>query len=389
LNTANFDETCYKMTVMNLRHLAHAERNSYLNTLKDLVLLESPTSDKAANDKVADYLHDVLESDRWQVERIEQKRVGDQLVARVSSEGNVKTLILCHFDTVWDIGSLEKMPLREEDDKLYGPGVLDMKAGITSAMHAMRIIKQNTLSLKGPVTLLLSSDEEKGSDDSKELITHLAKSHDRVLVLEPSRDDGALKVGRKGIGGFEVKFTGISAHAGNNPKDGASALREMASFLLFAESQTDYDQGTTVNMTVAKGGTVPNVICEEAHASLDMRALKTSEAERVEKALRAYTAQDVRVRIEISGGMERPPLEFDQKNQVLFAEAKTCMEKLGFMLGGAIVGGGSDGNFTSALGIPTLDGLGSAGEGPHARHEHIRISETLDRLALLTALLTF
>ena len=373
---------------MNLRQLAHAERNSYLNTLKDLVLLESPTSNKAANDKVADYLHDVLESDKWQVERIKQKQVGDQLIARLSAEGNIKTLILCHFDTVWDIGTLEKMPLREEDDKLYGPGVLDMKAGITSAIHAIRLIKQNSLSLKGPVTLLLTSDEEKGSDDSKELISYLAKAHDHVLVLEPSRDDGALKVGRKGIGGFEVKFTGISAHAGNNPKDGASALREMAYFLLFAESQTDYDQSTTVNLTVAKGGSVPNVICEEAHASLDMRALKLSEAERVEKNLRAYTPKDVRVHIEISGGLDRPPLEFDEKNKKLFAEAKICMENLGFMLESAVVGGGSDGNFTSALGIPTLDGLGSAGEGPHARHEHIRISETLDRLALLTALLT-
>jgi glutamate carboxypeptidase len=374
---------------MNLRQLAQAEREDYLSTLKDLVLLESPTSDKAANDKVADYLHDVLERDRWQVERVEQKIVGDQLIARMSAEGERKTLIMCHFDTVWEIGTLEKMPLREENDKFYGPGVLDMKAGITTAIQAMRIIKQNNLSLNGSVTLLLTSDEEKGSDDSKALITHLAKTHHRVLVLEPSRDDGAIKVGRKGIGGFEVKFTGISAHAGNNPQDGASALRELAHFLLFAESQTDYDQGTTVNMTVAKAGSVTNVICEEAHASLDMRALKTSEAERVEKALKTYVPKDPRVRIDISGGLERPPLEFDQKNQLLFAEAKSCMETLGFMLDGAIVGGGSDGNFTSALGVPTLDGLGSAGEGPHARHEHIRITETLDRVALLTALLTY
>jgi glutamate carboxypeptidase len=377
-----------------LRTLAHHEREAYLNTLKDLVKLESPTHNKGANDKVADYLEDLLRNDAWAVERLSQQLVGDQLVARqdtsgpVSKNHTVSTLILCHFDTVWDIGTLAQMPLREENDKLYGPGSLDMKAGITTAIHALRIIKKNKLALKGPVTLLLSSDEETGSEHSEKLIESQAKQHDRVLVMEPSRDDGALKVGRKGIGGFEVSFKGISAHAGNNPKDGASAIREMADFLFFAESLTDYDQGTTVNLTVAKGGTVSNVIAEEAHASLDMRVLKLSEAQRVEKALRGYTPKDSRVSITMTGGVNRPPLEFDKKNQKLFAEAKEAMRSLGFDLEGATVGGGSDGNFTSALGIPTLDGLGSAGEGPHARFEHIRITETIDRLALVTALLT-
>jgi glutamate carboxypeptidase len=370
-----------------LRTFAHDERTSYLKILKDLVALGSPTHNKAANDKVADYLEDILKNDAWAVERLSQTDVGDQLVARRDVPGDTSTLILCHFDTVWEIGTIEAMTLREEDDKLYGPGVLDMKAGITTAIHALRIIKKNHLELKGPVTLLLTSDEETGSEHSQHLIESLAKRHDRVLVMEPSRDDGALKVGRKGIGGFEVSFKGISAHAGNNPKDGASAIRELANFLFFAESLTDYEQGTTVNLTVAKGGTVSNVIAEEAHASLDMRAMKLSEAERVEKALRGYQPKDARVTLTITGGVNRPPLEFDEKNQKLFAEAKEAMKTLGFDLEGATVGGGSDGNFTSALGIPTLDGLGSAGEGPHAKHEHIRITETLDRVALVTALL--
>lgn len=378
---------------MNLRDLAQNEREAYLETLKELVKLESPTHDKAANDKVADYLENLLKNDAWAVERLSQTIVGDQLVARqdapgsVSKTNTVSTLILCHFDTVWEKGTLEKMPLREENDKLYGPGVLDMKAGITTAIHALKIVKKNKLELKGPVTLLLTSDEETGSEHSQTLIESQAKRHDRVLVLEPSRDDGALKVGRKGIGGFEVTFKGKSAHAGNNPKDGASAIRELANFLFFAESLTDYDQGTTVNLTVAKGGTVSNVIAEEAHASLDMRALKLNEAERVETALRSYQSKDSRISISMTGGVNRPPLEFDEKNQKLFAEAQTAMTSLGLELEGATVGGGSDGNFTSALGIPTLDGLGSAGEGPHARLEHIRITETLDRLALVTKLL--
>jgi glutamate carboxypeptidase len=373
---------------MNLRELAQAGREAYLETLKELVKLESPTHNKSANDKVADYLETLLKNDAWAVERLSQQLVGDQLVARQVVPGNTSTLILCHFDTVWEVGTLEQMPLREENDKLYGPGVLDMKAGITTAIHALRIIKKNKFSLKGLVTLLLTSDEETGSEHSQTLIESQAKQHDRVLVLEPSRDDGALKVGRKGIGGFEVAFKGISAHAGNNPKDGSSAIKELANFLFFAESLTDYDQGTTVNLTVAKGGTVSNVIAEEAHASLDMRAMKLNEAERVETALRNYQPEDSRVTISMTGGVNRPPLEFDEKNQKLFAEAQTAMKTLGLALEGATVGGGSDGNFTSALGIPTLDGLGSAGEGPHARFEHIRITETLDRLALVTVLLT-
>jgi glutamate carboxypeptidase len=240
---------------MNLRDLAQAERTIYLDTLKDLVKLESPTHDKAANDKVADYLENLLKNDAWAVERLSQTVVGDQLVARQDASGSasktnmVSTLILCHFDTVWEVGTLQTMPLREENDKLFGPGVLDMKAGITTAIHALRLVKKNKLELKGPVTLMLTSDEETGSEYSKTLIESQAKRHDRVLVLEPSRDDGALKVGRKGIGGFEVTFKGKSAHAGNNPKEGASAIRELANFLFFAESLTDYEQGTTVNLT--------------------------------------------------------------------------------------------------------------------------------------------
>jgi glutamate carboxypeptidase len=353
--------------------LAHAERETYLETLKDLVKLESPTHNKAANDKVADYLESLLKQDAWAVERLRQTAVGDQLVARHDATGDISTLLLCHFDTVWEMGTLQTMPLLEKEDKLYGPGVLDMKAGITTAIHALKIIKQNKLTLKGPVTLLLTSDEETGSNHSKHLIESQAKKHDRVLVLEPSRDDGVLKVGRKGVGGFEILFKGRSAHAGNNPQDGSSALKELANFLFFAEALTDYAQGTTVNLTVVKGGTV--------------RVLKLSEAERVEKALRSYTPKDSRVTLSITGGVNRPPLEFDDKNQKLFTEAKATMQTLGFDLEGATVGGGSDGNFTSALGIPTLDGLGSAGEGPHARFEHIRITDTLDRLALVTAML--
>jgi glutamate carboxypeptidase len=371
-----------------LREQAQAERLAYLNTLAELVKLESPTADKVANDRLADYLEQVLNQNGWRVERIRQEVCGDQLVARVVAPGDRATLILCHFDTVWPVGTLAQMPLKEENGCLYGPGVLDMKAGIANAIHALRLVRQHQLALKGPVTLLLTSDEEVGSEASQGLIERLARAHQRVLVLEPAREDGALKIGRKGVGGFELHFKGISAHAGNNPQDGASALRELAHFLLFAEDLTDYEAGTTLNVTVARAGSVSNVICEEAVAEVDFRALRLSEAERVEKAMKTYVPRDARVHVEVKGGLNRPPLEFTPQNQALFAELQACGKSMGMALEGAVVGGGSDGNFTSALGLATLDGFGGVGEGPHARHEHIRIIDTLDRLALLTALLS-
>ncbi len=371
-----------------LLELARAERPSYLETLSELVKLESPSADKAANDRLAAHLAALLKKDGWQVEHFPQSEVGDQVLARWDAPGEVSALLLCHFDTVWPLGALAKMPLREAGGKLYGPGVLDMKAGVATAIHALRLVKVNELSLRGPVTLLLSSDEEIGSCHSRDLIERLAKEHSRVLVLEPGRDDSALKVGRKGVGGFKASFQGVSAHAGNNPQDGASALRELAHFVLYAESLTDYEAGTTVNVTVAAAGMVGNVIAEEARCELDIRVMKLDEGFRVERALRGYTPKDQRVTLMLEGGLNRPPLEFTEANQALFREAQGVMARLGLNLEGAVVGGGSDGNFTSAIGAPTLDGLGSAGEGPHARHEHIRIEETLERLALLTALLT-
>ncbi|CAN5800723.1 M20 family metallopeptidase [soil metagenome] len=373
---------------MTLKTLAHAERDAYLQTLKALVTLESPTPDKAANDRVADYLETVLRADGWTVERVALREVGDQVVARFDAPGEVSSLLLCHFDTVWPVGTLAQMPLKEEDGKLYGPGTLDMKAGIATALHALKMVRRERLTLRGPVTLLLTSDEEKGSLFSREIIERLAQAHSRVFVLEPGREDGALKTGRKGTGDFTAHFAGVSAHAGNNPQDGASALRELAHFLPFAENLTDFEQGTTVNVTVAQGGSVSNVIAESATCTLDMRVLKLGEAERVEAALRAYVPQDSRVTVTLTGGLNRPPLEATEANKKLFEEAQGVLETLGLTMAGAVVGGGSDGNFTSALGVPTLDGLGSAGAGPHARFEHIRIDETLDRLALLTALLT-
>ena len=370
-----------------IKELAIKEKDAYLETLKTLVKIETPSRDKAANDKMAAHLSKLLTKDGWDTQIIKQDVVGNQVLARFGS-GRPATLLLCHFDTVWPIGMIKEMPLTEKEGKLFGPGVMDMKAGIATAIHALRIIKKASLRLKGSVSLVLSSDEEISSHYSKEFIENLAKDHDAVLVLEPSSDDGAVKVGRKGGGGFLVKFTGLSAHAGNNPKGGASAIKEMAHFLLFAESLWNYDIGTTVTVNVVKGGSADNVIPEYAEAHVDMRILQMGEEKRIEDAIRGYKPHDERVKVEVIGGLNRPPLEFSDKNKALFAEYENNARRLGLKLESAIVGGGSDGNFTSALGIPTLDGLGSVGVGPHAKHEHIRIDETLERLALLVAFLT-
>jgi glutamate carboxypeptidase len=380
------------MTRSPILDTAYAEERAYLATVERLALLESPTHDKAACDALAAVLAGMLTEGGWLVERHPRASVGDIIEARIPAGGpagpGTTTLLLAHYDTVWPIGTLAQMPVRREGDVLSGPGTVDMKAGIACAIHALKVAAAASRPLLGDVTLLVTSDEEVGSGESRGLIEELALAHDRVLVLEPGREDGALKVGRKGTGGYRVSFKGRSAHAGNNPSDGASALRELSHFLLYVEDLADDVAGTTVNLTQAQGGFAANVIAEEATAVIDLRVLRMNEMERVDRSVRAYQPRDGRVTLTIEGGLNRPPLEPTEPNGRLHAAADEELLRLGLRLDAAIVGGGSDGNFTSALGVATLDGLGSVGGGAHARHEHIRIRESLERVALLTALLT-
>lgn len=364
-----------------------ADEQTFLDVLEQLVRAESPTGDLAALASLAELLDGLLSSRGWQVSRHSRDGAGDHLEARLDGGDGESTLLLCHYDTVWPVGTLADMPLKREDGRLYGPGVLDMKAGIAAAICAPQAVAAAGLQLRGPVTLLLTSDEETGSLTSRELIEETAKRHDRVFVLEPARDDGALKTGRKGVGDYTITFSGVSSHAGNSPELGASALRELAHFLLFAESLSEDSKGTTVNVTTAQGGSARNVIAEKAVAGIDFRTLLIAEAERIDDSLRSYRPRDSRVSVRVDGGLNRPPLEDSEANRKLFAEALAAGQRLGQELSGAVVGGGSDGNFTSAIGIPTLDGLGGIGAGPHARHEHISIEPTLERVRLLAALL--
>ncbi len=376
------------MTGPSLLQGARAASGAYLATLERLVTLESPSRDKPLTDRLADSLSELLAEDGWALERHARAEVGDILEARQPGrDADDGSLLLAHTDTVWPQGTLQAMPFRQDGDRVAGPGILDMKAGIASAIHALRLLRAEGLEPRGPVTLLATTDEETGSHHSRALIERLARSHARVLVLEPGREDGALKIGRKGVGQIHLALHGISAHAGNNPQDGASALRELAHLLLYAEDLAGDAEGTTVNLTVARGGTTGNVIAEAAEADVDLRVVAAAEADRVMQALAAYRARDERVRVTVSGGLNRPPLERTPGNDALWQEAQRLGASLGLVPKGALVGGGSDGCFTSALGVPTLDGMGAVGAGPHARHEHIRLAETLERVALLSALL--
>lgn len=376
-----------RMSDPHLLQRAMAEREAYLATLEGLVVRESPTRDKPLCDALADHLIALLANDGWQVERLPRDEVGDLVLARLAGGAGPSTLLLCHYDTVWPTGTLAAMPYQRDDERVSGPGTLDMKAGITTAVHAVRLARTHGGGLRGPVTLFVTSDEETGSHHSRARIEELAREHDRVLVLEPGRDDGAVKVGRKGVGQVRLRVHGRSAHAGNNPDQGASALRELAHLLLYVEDLADGEAGTTVNLTVASGGTTGNVIAEEAEAEVDLRVLRTSDAERVLTAVHAYRARDPRVTVEVEGGLNRPPLERTEANEALWNEAQARARAIGLEVTGATVGGGSDGSFTSALGVATLDGLGSVGSGAHARHENIRVVPTLERLALVAALL--
>ncbi len=364
------------------------QKESFFKTLQALVELETPTQNKAACDKLADFLEKRLSNDGWQVKRIVKEEVGNQLVASLPAKAYQDTLLLCHYDTVWPVGTLTSMPLKQERDYLYGPGILDMKGGIALALHTPSLIKELGKQLTGKLTLLLTSDEETGSYHSRELIESIAKEHERVFVLEPTPQNNIVKIGRKGCGTYLAEFKGIATHAGNNPKDGASALRELAHFLFFVEGLNN-KFGTSVNLTVASGGSTSNVIAEQAKAKVDLRVPTLDEFKLLKESINNYELRDKRVKFKITGGLDRAPLEVTEGNKRLFEKAKACAKDLGFDLTGQVVGGGSDGNFSSALGIPTLDGLGAVGEGMHARLEHIHLNDTLKRLALLSMLMNY
>ncbi len=367
-----------------------ARQDAMLDVIRQLVIQETPSSDKPRLDAFAEFLTQRLRGAGATVELIPSVQ-GSHVVARFSQGAGAASaakpaLILCHYDTVWAVGSLATHPYRIEAGKAYGPGIFDMQTSLMLAEFALHAVRDLALTLPRPVTILITSDEEVGSPTSRALIEAEALQSDYVLVMESPLPGGVLKTSRKGGGGFTLEITGRAAHAGVEPERGISAIQELAHQTLKLHSLTDMAQGSTVNVGVVEGGTVSNVVAAQARAKIDVRAWTQAEADRLSTAILGLTPVTPGATLRVSGGWNRPPLE-RSATAALFAKTQVIARDLGLELSEGGTGGGSDGNFTGALGIPTLDGLGVPGHGAHADHEHIEVDQIAGRAALLVALL--
>jgi glutamate carboxypeptidase len=373
-------------TIISLRDFCRDERPWLLETIEALVSLESPTTDKAAVDRCGRALAARLEAIGGRVSRLPRADRGDHLLAEFGC-GTSQILLLGHFDTVWPVGQLERMPLVRSNGRLHGPGVFDMKAGIAIGMLATRALLETGVSLSRRIVMLWTTDEEVGSATSRAAIEDEARRSDAVLVLEPSLPGGAVKTARKGCGEYELRVRGVAAHAGIDPSKGASAIHELARQIVLVQKLQDLDRGISVNVGTISGGTRTNVVAEEARALVDVRAPTQADAVRVDAAFRALNAVDDRTAVFVTGGLDRPPLERTAQVARLYEQASEVGRELGQALGEGSTGGGSDGNFTAALGVATLDGLGAVGDGAHALHEHVEIDSLPDRAALVAGLI--
>jgi len=380
------------------RRLAYftERRDAIVSTIRELVEIESPSDNKAAVDRIAEAVAQKFSQLGGHVKVKANVRVhpakdrGNHLQVDFPGKSAAKpVLLLGHYDTVYPLGTLAAMPCRAEDNKLSGPGVLDMKSGIALMLHALAALQDwHKGDLPRPVTVLLVSDEEVGSESSRPITESLAKAAAAVLVLEPAHGyQGAVKTTRKGVGGYLVKVAGKAAHAGLDPQKGANAILELARQIGKISSFTDLKKGLTVNVGVVSGGSRTNVVPAEAAAQVDVRIARIKDAAGIDKKMRSLRPFNRKCKIEITGGINRPPMERTAGVAALYAHAAAIARELGWKLGEAAVGGGSDGNFTAGLGIPTLDGLGAVGDGAHAPQEHILISELPRRAALIAGLI--
>lgn len=364
-----------------------ARHGEMLGVIEQLVTQETPSSDKTRLDAFANFLAQRLQAAGATVEIVPSAERGNHVVARFGpNNGQKPALILCHYDTVWAVGSLATHPYRIEHGKAYGPGIFDMQSSLMLSEYMARATRDLAIDLPRPVTILITSDEEVGSPTSRALIETEALKSAYVLVMESPLPGGVLKTSRKGVGSFELEITGRAAHAGVEPERGISAIQELAHQVLMLHSLTDMSKGTTVNVGVVQGGTVSNVVAPNASAKIDVRSWTQEEADRLSNAILGLKPVTPGATLRVSGGWNRPPLERTM-TVGLFAKAQAIGKTLGLDLAEGGTGGGSDGNFTGALGIPTLDGLGVPGHGAHADHEHIEVDQVVGRAALLLALL--
>ena len=362
-------------------------RPQMLEMIAELVRLESPTEDRNGVNRCVSLLEGWIGASGGKSRRNKQRAAGDLLIGRFGRSTGKPMLLLGHLDTVWPLGTLKTMPFRVGKGRAWGPGVLDMKTGVVMAVTALRILME-TSNLTRPVTLMLNSDEETGSECSRGLIESLAKKCAAVFVLEPAQGlPGAYKTARKGVARYHLQVKGIAAHSGVDFAQGHSAVLELGRQIERASGFTNLSKGITVNAGVIGGGTRSNVVPAEAWAEFDVRIAKGADALRVDRRFRSLRAVDRRCTLEVTGGLNRPPMERTAGTVALFRRAATMAAGLGFQLQEAATGGGSDGNFTSALGIPTLDGMGAVGEGAHAERESILLEALVPRTALLAAMI--
>lgn len=356
--------------------------------LKLLVETESPSQDKPGVDRVGAIVAEEARKLGAQIEVILNQETGDHIIARFHPSSlhlQPSILLLCHMDTVFPLGTLHKMPFHEAEGKIFGPGVLDMKAGIVIALAALAEAQKS--GLKRPVTLLCTSDEETGSHTSRLHIERLAKEAALVLVLEGGLLDGALKTWRKGVGEFWVKTRGRAAHSGGDHQLGRNAIEEMAHQVIAIQKLTDYSKQTTLNVGVVQGGTVRNVVPEEASIEVDVRVMQPGEWERLEAEMNRLQPVLDGSSVEVTGALNRPPMPFDETMKATFEKAKAIAAQIGVDLKAGGTGGASDANFVAPLGIPVLDGLGAIGEGYHSEREYIFADSLEERVKLIAALL--
>jgi glutamate carboxypeptidase len=357
-----------------------------IETIEALVRLESPTLDKAAVDRCGRELAARLSSLGGRVKSVASSTAGDHLRAEFGA-GSRQVLLLGHFDTVWPIGQLQRMPIGRSGDELHGPGILDMKAGISLGILATRAVLELSPLRDTCVVMVWTTDEETGSETSRALLETEALRSEAVLVLEPSLPGGVLKTRRKGCGNYEIVARGVAAHAGVDPGKGISAIRELARQILAVEALQDLSRGVSVNVGLINGGTRTNVVAAEARAHVDVRAPTAADAEQIDRTMRGLTPQLAGASIEVQGGFNRPPMERTLGVARLFELAREVGRELGQPIEEGATGGGSDGNFTTALGVPTLDGLGALGDGAHALHEHVLVSTLVPRAALIARII--
>jgi len=379
-------------TTASLLEYANGRVAETLTLTRALVETESPSGDEEGSRAVVSLLADALRAlnANVRIERIQSPGYGEHLRARIFDKGNDArhVLLLGHTDTVYPRGTLQARPYREEADRVYAPGIFDMKANCALAVEALRACLALKITPQRPVVLLLTCDEEAGSSTGRALVEEEARRAESVLVLEPSATGGRAKTARKGTGLFTLTANGLAAHAGLEPEKGASAVLEIAKQIERLHAMNELSAGINVNVGVVRGGTNANVIAAEAVAEIDVRFSTMKEAHLIEKKIFGLQAFDKRVRISVEGGINRPPLERNEKVMALYKHARRIAAQLDFELGEAQVGGASDGNFAAATGASVLDGLGIAGDGAHAEHEHIIASDIPRRIALLAGLIS-